>query len=491
MRKILLMTLLLLVFFWGGVFSQDDIYGDYLIDSVESKVSLELEGAQLTDVLKLFSQQTGLNFISTEEIKKRTLTLYMKDVPMKGAMDIIFKANNLTYNYYPESNLFVVKEVSKPEIELKTKIYNLQYARVTNSKLEQHLGSMVDGMLEEEGDGGDSSDAGSGGGIKSAVEAVLTEVKGADVVEDAATNSLIVVDIPSQFPMIDQLIAKLDVAPIKVMIEVEMLDVSKSRLDQIGFNFASGATASFTPGSRQTTFPWFDKFSGQSAGGASPTLSALSLASFTTVMKFLTQDTATKFIARPKILTLDNETAEINLTLNEIIGLTTTTNEDGTVTQEIEREDTGTRLRVTPKSNISTGEVTLVVEVFNRESVDSNIAVTGMSSGFVKNVEERGTKSVVRLKNGETLFIGGLIKKKESETISKIPFLGSIPILGKIFSYKNKPSTDNLNRELLVFLTPSILEESGVLSKKGKAIFREQQNSSKDSSMKVALDNYK
>lgn len=129
--------------------------------------------------------------------------------------------------------------------------------------------------------------------------------------------------------------------------------------------------------------------------------------------------------------------------------------------------------------------------MFNRESQDSNISVSGMTSGFVKNVEERGTRSIVRLKNGETLFIGGLIKKESSETITKIPLLGDIPLLGRLFRYKNVPSTDNTNRELLVFLTPRILGEEGSSElKRAKVLFREQENSSKMNSIRIALDRY-
>ena len=474
MKKIFLMTLVFLIFSWGGSFSQDDIYGDYLIGSIDKKVSLDLEKAQLVDVLKLLSQQTGLNFISAEEVGERKVTLYMENVPLKEAMDTLFKANNLTYDYYPDSKIFIVKETFRLGLEMKTKVYYLKYARVENSKVEGHLGAMLEG-------------SGEGSGIKAAVEAVLTKAEGAKVIEDSATNSLIVVDIPAQFSIIDEVISKLDIAPIKVMIEVEMLDVSKFRLDQMGFNFAGGLTASFEPKSRNTTFPWFGKFSGQGVGGADPTLSTLSLESFTTVIKFLTQETSTKFIARPKILTLDNETAEVRLTVNEAIGLTVTEVEGGGSTQEVEREDTGTELKVTPHVNILTKEITLVVEMSNKASTSSGLTVTGMT-GEVRNVEERGTKSIIRLRDGETLLIGGLLKNQKEEIITRIPFLSDIPLIGGLFRYKNKPSATNVNRELLVFLTPRILEEEGGLINKAKIISREQQNSSRESSIKGALD---
>ena len=482
MKKIFLIVFLIFILSWSTGYSRDNIYGDYLFGSMDKKISLDLENAALVDVLKMLSQQIGLNFISTEAVRDRGITLYMEEVGLREAMDIIFKANNLAYDYYTDSNVFVVKELGKPTLELKTKVYQLQYVRVRSSKMEKEVISMLEDDEEEQ----ESDDAQTG--ILGAVESVLTGF--GKVTEDPITNSLIVVDVPIQFAVIDKIISELDIPPVKILIEVEMMDVSKAHLDQIGMNFEKGAYAALTPGSRSTRFPWDNRLSPDKFAGADPSLSTLDLSDFTMIMQFLTEDTKTKFLARPKILTLANETAEVNLILNEVIGLTRTPNEDGSFTQEIERDDTGTSLRVTPQVNLSTDEITLVVDVFNKESQDSNISVSGMESGFVKNVEERSTKSIVRLKNGETLLIGGLLKKKEQETITKIPFLGDLPLIGRAFRYTERPKTDNINRELLVFLTPRIMRNEHQLIKKAKVIVREQQNFSKESSMKIALDRY-
>ena len=484
MKKIFLIVFLIFILSWSTGYSRDNIYGDYLFGSMDKKISLDLENAALVDVLKMLSQQIGLNFISTEAVRDRGITLYMEEVGLREAMDIIFKANNLAYDYYTDSNVFVVKELGKPTLELKTKVYQLQYVRVRSSKMEKEVINMLeDGEEEQESDDAQT-------GILGAVESVLTGF--GKVTEDPITNSLIVVDVPIQFAVIDKIISELDIPPVKILIEVEMMDVSKAHLDQIGMNFENGAYAALTPGSRETRFPWDNRFfhsGSDDTGGEEPSLSTLDLSDFTMIMQFLTEDTKTKFLARPKILTLANETAEVNLILNEVIGVTVTTTE-GVTTQEIERDDTGTSLRVTPQVNLFTNEITLVVDVFNKESQDSNIQVDTMTEGFVKNVEERSTKSIVRIKSGETLLIGGLLKKEESETITKIPFLGDLPIIGRIFRYKDRPKTDNVTRELLVFLTPRIVSDKSQLVGKAKVIVREQQNFSKESSMKIALDRY-
>lgn len=479
MKKIWAVVLLGMFLFWAEGFSQDNIYGDYLFTVFEKRVSLDLEGAQLVDVLKMLSQQTKLNFVSTEAVKDRTLTLYMENVPLKEAMDIIFKANNLAYDYYPDAKIFVVKEMGKPTLELKTKVYPLKYVRVKSSQMQKEIKDVIEPEEEEEEKVKEEEE-----GIKVAVEAVLSEQ--GKVREDPITNSLIVVDVPSQFPLIEEVINSLDVPISKVMIEVELLDVSKSHLDKIGFNFANGLYASWSGPQRTSRFPFPRRLGGEKGA---VTLGTLDLTSFTLVMQFLTEDITTKLLARPKILTLSNETAEISLTMNEAIGLTTTSVEGGITSQEVERGETGTKLRVTPQVNLGNREISLFVNIFNRESLDSGLAVTGLT-GEIKNIEERGTKNMIRLKDGETLYIGGLIRKEDKETVRKIPFLGDIPLIGRLFRYVYRPGIDNADRELLVFLTPHIIEEKPFVSKKAVIPSREQQDFAKREAIKLALDKF-
>ncbi|MCD6228700.1 MAG: hypothetical protein J7K17_04425 [Candidatus Omnitrophica bacterium] len=473
MKRMILLFFLLGI--WGVCFSQvDNIYGDFLIAKSKKNISMDLKDVSLIDLLKVLSQQSGLNFICTEAVKNRKVSLYIENAPLKEVIDVIFKANNLSYDYYPKANIFIVKELGKPTIELKTKVYKLKYIRVKNSRIQKEIENLI---AEEEEDEEEEEKE----GIKAAVEKILSEY--GKVIEEPLTNSLIVVDVPSQFPIIDEVIKTLDVAPPKVLIEVEMLDVSKDLVDKLGLKFGEDGFISFTGGSRTTAFPFPHRLAGSNKGTL--TMGTLSLASFTATLNFLSKDTSTKFIARPKILTLSNETSEVNLTVNEAIGVTTTETETGS-TQEVEREETGTKLRVTPQVNLDTGEITMVVEVFSKEAKDSGISVSGLV-GNLKNPEERGTKSVIRLKDGETLFIGGLIKNDRSETITKIPLLGDLPLLGALFRHRNK--TKDEERELLVFITPRIVKEGSDISGIFKTLPREQSTlSQRKKAIELVLD---
>lgn len=519
MKKIILMILSLLLIPLSVSFSQDSIYGDYLISGTQKLISLDLEGAKLIDTLKMLSQQTGLNFVSTEAVKERTLTLYLEKVPLKEAMDIIFKANNLTYDYYPDANMFVVKEMGRPTIELKTKVYHLQYVRIKSSRMDSEIGTlMIPGTssgLTSSGISGSSSSSSSSSsstsgtsasstnttdsGIKYTIQKILTEF--GKISEDPITNSLIVIDVPSQFGIIDEVMSQLDIPSPKVLIEVELLDVTKGLIDKIGFKYGNtlGSNdfgAAYNGPGKSTSWP-FGSLVPNGTSKSSPLLTpagafnygSLDVGSFNFFLQALSTDLTTKILARPKILTLSNETAEVNLTTDEAIGVNTTQSEvGGTINSSTERRITGTRLRVTPQVNKSTGEVTLFVEVFTRDTVDSEFNLTASSgaTGAIKNPEERGAKAVLRLNSGETLLMGGMIRNKSIKGMSKVPFLGNIPLLGKLFSFKDESSSE---RELLVFLTPKIVEDTPRLTSSVKAPYREQDNSRKDL-MSVAMDRF-
>ena len=490
MRRFFIITLFIALCPLGLSFSQDNPLGDYILSGSNKTISLDLKDANLVDVLKALSQQTGVNFISNEAVKKRTLTLYVNKVPLKRAMDIIFKANNLAYSYYPESNIFVVKEMGKPAIELKTKIYHLKYARVYSSRMEGEIqNKMVDTGSDSSSSGSSNSDSSTSTtgdtGIKEAVMQSLSEF--GKVTEDPVTNSLVVIDVPSQFPIIDKVVNGLDIPVPKVMIDVEMLDVSKHLVDQIGVKFTNGIYGEFKGGAYDTAFPFPGRFLKSIQWSSDPTreltLGTLDLRSFQMMMQFLTTDTSTKILARPKILTVSNEIAEVNLTTNEAIGVISTVTTEGT-TESVERVETGTKLRVTPQVNPYTKEVTLFLEVFTKEAKPSGITLSSMSKGSLMNPEERGTNSVVRLKDGQTVLIGGLMKQDNTNTITKVPLLGDIPILGRLFRYKSK---DKEKRELMVFLTPHVINDT-VHSALGNTIKREQANTLKSQSVKIVLD---
>jgi type II secretory pathway component GspD/PulD (secretin) len=126
---------------------------------------------------------------------------------------------------------------------------------------------------------------------------------------------------------------------------------------------------------------------------------------------------------------------------------------------EAERVETGITLRVTPQINEETGEITMVILPSVRNATISDFQQTVQQTTYnFKDPEERTTKSIVKVKDGETVIIGGLITHTESELDTKVPFFGELPIVGSLFRHKN--ADRNKDRELLVFITPHLIKDS-------------------------------
>ena len=287
-----------------------------------------------------------------------------------------------------------------------------------------------------------------------------------DVMVDGRTNSLLITDVPENFPRLEAALAALDVRTPQIMVDAEVIETSLAKAKDLGFEWGTGSEGdliTFEPSStgRQTRFP-FGSFHervapNSAASGGAPTAfptSKLSAASFKGVLQAIESDTDTKILARPKVLTLDNEAAVIRLTTNEAIGITSSSQATTeTVTTEPERETTGVILVVTPQLNAD-GYITMLVEPSVTKTVASNLTVS--SGTKPRDPKTRSSRTMVRIRSGDTLVIGGLIDRSNQEALTKVPVLSGIPFLGEMF--KNTEISDSAS-ELIVFVTPRVLEE--------------------------------
>ncbi len=410
---------------------------------ISPAISMDFQDADLKDVLKVFSQQAGLNFIASENIKDRKLTLYLDAVSVQDALNTIMSANNLTYEQQKDSKIFVVKEWGKPDVETITRIFPLQYARVKGYE------------LTTEGEEAKKSEE---IGIKEVIGQLLTEY--GRVIEDSRTNSLIVSDVPSQFTKIEKAIKELDVRLPQVMIEAEIIEASLDTIDKLGIIWGTsgeGELASAYGASQSLRFP-FTKDSGNPRIGPGGDVSGLymgyvSAMNLGGILAMLNKDTDTRILARPKILTLNNETAEIKITADTAIGsLTVTTSQEGLgeSTVSAERVKTGVALKVIPQINRE-GLITMTVE----PSV-TNTKWSEYFSGTFVDPQTRTAKTTVTIRDGETIIIGGLIDTEDSKSLRKVPFLGDIPLIGNVFRKKDNKKKD---KELIIFITPHLIKE--------------------------------
>ena len=475
------------------------------------RLSMEFQDANLKDILKAFSTQTGINVIASEEIGERTVTLYLEDVTAMDALDQILQASGLAYERPAGSQIYIVRpKDDKPKIITITRVYPLRYARVSTSKLAkavEQLSASSSSTASSLGSTsaasttstattttGTSSSAGgaAGVGIDKVIDKILT--KDGKVVVDERTNRLIVTDIAENFPQIEAVINSLDIRTAQILVEVELLETTLSKLKDLGIEWGTGAEGNlvnFTMDNakRDTRFPF--GWIGHGDAPNAPTrfgLSTLSFADFDGVLQALESDADTKILARPKVLTLDNESAIIKLTSNQAVGFTSTAQATtGTKSTTPERTQTGVSLTVTPQVNEG-GFVTMAVEPTVTKVVTASVTPPS-DLGTVVDPKTRSAKVVVRVRNGDTLVLGGLIDRSDSETLRRVPVLSGIPILGGAF--KNQEINDSAS-ELVVFVSPRILTEPPAtrMASVGPGPFaiREQENAaSRQSTMEEVL----
>lgn len=406
----------------------------------EPTISMDFKDANLKDILKIFSQQSGLNFIASERIKDRKVTLYLDNVSVEDALDAIIRANRLFYEQAEDSEIFIVKELVMPEVEITTRVYPLNYADA--AKTAELLQELIERGDDGAGEGEEREERGG----------VIT--RHGSVIADERTNSLIITDIPTQFPIIDKTIAKLDKRVSQVMIETEILEVSLDAIKKLGIEWggAEGKLLSYTGPVRSTTFPLGSLVKG---GERDITLGTLSVAKFPAIMRMLAREGETRHLARPRILTLNNETAAIKIAIaNPAVGTRAVVEEGVVVAIEAERmDDVGITLEVTPRIT-EDGFISMLI----RPEV-SEVKPAAVPDVF--DIHTRSVETSVRVKDGETVVIGGLISTADSEVVRGIPLLSDIPLLGLMFKHRD---TKKIDRELIIFITPHIVKDEVYLA---------------------------
>jgi len=437
MRIIRLLAIIIFTIFSSTSFSfSAETYNKGALPGKTALVSMDFQDANLKTVLKMFSQQSGLNFIASQNVQDRTVTVYFDNVKVEDALNYIMNANNLSYEQEPGTNIFIVKETGKPEVETITKIYELKYAQLSRP-------------VTASSDSLDSKTS------EAEIVSIIQDILSANgkVIADKRSNSLIVKDVPSQFPIVEDLLSRLDVRTPQVMIKVEVLETTTKLIENLGINWEDGIFGVYTGPVSNTIFPMNNSIGrNNSSGEGIKTSGTFSLSDTSAKIYALMNNSNTKILARPQVLAMNNETAKIELSAKEVARSMQQTSTSNTVTTSgttYEEKETGVILEVTPQIS-KDGYITMHL----KPSV-TDLEQSRYTDQYDTNT--RATETTVMIKDGESVVLGGLIKSKNTRGLKKVPFLGDIPVLGSAFRYK---STDSADRELIIFITPRIVKES-------------------------------
>jgi type II secretory pathway component GspD/PulD (secretin) len=387
-------------------------------------------------VVESLARQAKIPIIIPETLAG-SITIYLPGVDAKEALIRILESKGYTLVEKDGISTIKTKEAEAPEVV----IHNLDYAVAKD--------------------------------VVPAVRAVLTPRGKLEVVGSA----LIISDVPSNMPKIQELLKKLDDKTAQILIETRLYEMVRNPKKELGFDWSRvlGGTGIVTkfggePNQGQLTpFLWNV---GQTGPKSMPASAVLTNSQLELVVRFLNTDTDTELIATPRVVTANNREAVIKIVTEEPIpnfqfnARTAAFEISGFNYKEI-----GNILKVTPSVN-KAGYITLDVEpqVSNVAGIrafggsgaasagDSGGTVTAGGSGLQANIPVVSTRTLatrVLLKSGDTLMIGGLVQTDKINTYHKVPVIGDIPILGMFFRDK---SLETRKRNLLIFITPQELK---------------------------------
>ena len=486
-RLIALAAIVGLVFFAVPTFAEEGV--------TEELRSLTYADKPIEEVVQELTDWSGVNIVASSGVTGN-VKIKLKDVTWRWALELIVEAKNLCMIEDEEKN--VIKIMTQDEAAaqpLATRVYNLVYLQAADYKA-------VIGK-DEKGKPIEKDMAGAG----TMLEPLLDKEKKETIKADPVGNKLIVTAMPKTHYAVKSAIARLDTKLQQVEIEVRFVETSVEAAKNLGikWDFLKGygvglsklgrewsqateeATGSATGWSDTSTAANSDslvttalsgspterlrvltKDFGREAVGATTWEGArkdvettvktatLAASNISLVLSALFEDKDTKLVSHPNIKTLDHKLALIKVVRQYPIPKWAFNSETGTFeVQGVEFKDIGVTLKVTPHIN-EDNLITLDVDPELSAQIDE-VVFSGGGGGSAKIpiIDTRSATSQVRVKSGETLVIGGLVTTQEVASVGGVPLLKDIPVLGYLFKHTSRTK---VNRELLVFITPTIVE---------------------------------
>ena len=420
-------------------------------------ISLDLQDTDIDNALRIIAEVSNLNIVASEDVIGK-VTLRLTDVPWDQALDVILKTHGL--DKVLEGNVMRIAPIDKLRVERES----LKQAQIADMELAQLLVKYI------------RVSYGKASELKSLVETVLSE-RGT-VAYDERSNQLIVKDIQSGLDNVTELVSKIDLRTPQVLLETQIVEAGRNLTRDLGselgfqyiqspatgngtgLNFPSAISVGGTMANNGIGASAFPAAISATAGSAVSMLfdSADGTKSLELRLTQLEQEGRVRIVSRPAVATTNNKPAEIKSVEKYRVRLpsggtsvatgqgSTANGTGGAATEVIEA---GIVLNVTPQAS---PDYYILLDIKAKSSTFGNSDVEG-----IPNEIERSASSSVLVSSGQTFALGGIYKLMDRDSVTGVPFIKDIPVLGTFFRRMQTTSTDE---ELLFFITPRIVEGS-------------------------------
>lgn len=389
----------------------------------QKPITIEFKDVALKQVFEVISRSSGLNFLFDKEMKlEQKMSIYLKNSTIEAAVNFILLTNQLAQQVLDANTILIYSNTAAKQKDYQEMVVRSFF--LANAE------------------------------AKTVANTLKTIVKSRDIVVDEKLNMLIVRDSPDAIKLAEKLIALQDVPEPEVMLEVEILEVKRTRLLDLGIQWpnslsltplplgslsnASTGTTGATASAALTLRDLLHQNSASLAAGISPV-----------VVNVRKEDSDANLLANPRIRARNHEKAKI-LIGNRVPNITTTATSTGFVSEAINYVDVGLTLNVEPTIYLD-NDVAIKVAL----EVSTIVDQLKTSSGSVAyQIGTRTASTVLRLKDGENQVLAGLINDEDRRSGFKVPGLGDLPLIGRLFG---STTDDNQKTEIVLSITPHII----------------------------------
>lgn len=433
----------------------------------EETISVDFPDEDVRTILRNIADLFELNLVIPDTLQART-SIKLREITWRQAFEVVLEPQG--YTYVEDRNIIRIKSIEELTTEpVDTRVFVANYARAED--------------------------------LQGSIEPLIDNAAGGRIKVDVRSNALVITERPSRMNKIQEIIERLDKATDQVMIESKFIEVTNSDTKNLGVNWASLSSYSASAGpferdwsrertstsegisdSELTGSSTTSTSSGETGGFADPDVisnedsigSTSSLASslsslastsrldtalfsadqFEVILSALSVQDDIKLVSNPTVVTLNNTQAKIAIGERYPIPEYTFNSETGErQLDNINYEDIGITLDVTPQVN-SAGFINL--EIVPEVSSSDSFAI--IENTEIPVIESRRTETTIMIKDGYTLAIGGLVENTTVNQDTKVPVLGSLPGIGRLFSSESDSVSQ---RNLIIFITAKTLNPDG------------------------------
>jgi general secretion pathway protein D len=391
-------------------------------------ITLEFRDAPLRNVFDVISRSSGINFVFDKDVRPDTrVTVFLRNTPIDDAIKLILATNQIERKQLNDNSYIIFPN--------------------TAAKLREYQQLVVRSFYLSNAD------------VKQTLNMIRSVVKTKDLFIDEKLNMLVMRDTPEAVRMAEKLVAAQDLAEPEVVLEVEVLEIKRSKLTELGIQFPNQLTVlNIVPTPTTVT----------SAGGvvtqttnATTTTSQLTWESVrgwprsnqlgitSPLVNLRNEDGDANLLANPRIRVKNREKAKIHIG-DKVPVITTTSTANVGVSEAVNYLDVGLKLDVEPSIYLE-DEVSIKVSLEVSSIVREVKSATGT---LTYQIGTRNASTSLRLRNGETQALAGLISDEDRRSASRLPGLGDLPLIGRLFSSERN---DTVKTEIVLLITPRIV----------------------------------